>query len=54
MSAVRAIVRPPWRRTVLLILLLIEALLLAKAQQKAAAHGPELWVPYDVFERNVG
>jgi hypothetical protein len=53
-SRVRALIKPPWRRVVLLILLLIVALQLANAQQHAVAIGPELWVPADVPERTVG
>jgi len=53
-SALEAVGKPPWRRAVLLSALLAAALLVMSMQQHAAAVRPEVWVPVDVFERNVG
>ena len=53
-SPLRAVVRPPWRRAVLLSALLATALLVMTMQQHAAAVRPELWVPYQTHEWTVG
>jgi hypothetical protein len=53
-SPLHAVGKPPWRRAVLLSALLAAALLVMSMQQHAAAVRPELWVPVDVFHRNVG
>lgn len=47
-------VKPPWRRAVLLTMLLVTTLLLVTLQRQAVALRPELWVPPDVQERMVG